>query len=181
MFELHVGARGALKEPPEKINRLMKKNISTAINDSFRPAWDMVRNPIPKGPSGLYTSIKFQRATIAHLEARIHSNHPLVDLVENPTAAHEIKPRGSVSDMVAGTARKALRFKVKGKMVFAARVHHPGTKGKRSWQAATNFLRAVLQPSVQQAIEAAIAGREYVSGAKVYAGPGVAIPMDVFD
>jgi hypothetical protein len=135
----------------------------------------MVRNPIPKGPSGLYASIKFQRATIPRLEARIHSNHPLVDLVENPTAPHEIKPRGSISDMVAGTAKKALRFKVKGKLVFAARVHHPGTKGKRSWQRGLAFVRAVLQPSVQQAIEAAIAGREYFSGAKVYFG------INIFD
>ena len=180
MFELQVEARGALREPPEKINRLMKKNISRAINDSFRPAWDMVRNPIPKGPSGLYASIKFQRATLPRLEARIHSNHPLVNLVEDPTAAHEIRPRGSVSDMVAGTAKKALRFKVKGKIVFATRVRHPGTKGKRSWKAGVTFLRSVLQPSVQQAIEAALVGREYFS-AKVYSGPGAAVPTQVFD
>lgn len=155
----------------------MRKNSSVAINDSVRPAWDIVRGAIPKGPSGLYASIKMDRATIPKSEASIHSNHPLTELVEDKTDPHEIRPRGSVSDMVAGTAHQALKFKIGGQVLIRRKVNHPGTKGKHSWKAGYEFVETVLQTSIQMAIEAAIMGNEYSSGPKVHGAAGTPIPI----
>lgn len=178
-IEYAVEKAGVLKDPPDKFSRQMKKNVSTAVNDVLRPAQDMVRGPIPKGASGLFQSIKLKRATIASPEATINSTHWLLELVEEKTSAHVIRPRGSVSDMVAGTAHKALRFKVKGKMIFATKVNHPGTKGKYSWKAGYEFVEATLQTSIQQAVEAALAGQDYSSGPKVYSNRSTPIPVRV--
>lgn len=176
-LEYVIEQSGALKDPPDKLSRQMKKNGATAINDCVRPAWDMVRKPIPVGPSGLNKAIKMKRATIGGLEAMIHANHPLVDLVEEKTDPHVIMPRGSVSDMVAGTSKKALRFKVRGRIVFAKKINHPGTKGKFSWLIGSRFVKATLAASIQAAVEAAMNGRDYSSGGKVYVNNKTPIPV----
>ncbi len=172
-----VEQSGALKQPPEKISRLMRKNVSSAINDTVRPALDIVRGPIPKGESGLYQSIKLKRATIAKPEGTIDSQHPLLEVVEEKTSPHLILPRGSVSDMVAGTSHRALRFKIKGQVFFAARVKHPGTKGKHSWKRAFEFVEAGLGPAIQAAVEAAISGQEYTSGPRAYTNRETPVPL----
>jgi hypothetical protein len=62
--------------------------------------------------------------------------------------------------MVAGTAKKFLRFKVGGKVVFARKVSHPGTKGKYSWKKADEFVEKNLPGQLQLAVDATLAGRE---------------------
>jgi len=50
---------------------------------------------------------------------RVSADVSYATYVENGTRPHEIRPR----------RRKALKFKVGGRTVFATVVHHPGTKG----------------------------------------------------
>ncbi|MFD5788567.1 hypothetical protein ACFWH1_18335 [Streptomyces sp. NPDC127037] len=62
------------------------------------------------------------------LEGVIVCDHPAVRYVLNGTRPHIIRPR----------RRKALRFEVGGRVVFAKLVHHPGTKPN-------NFLKRALR------------------------------------
>ncbi|HEX8185438.1 MAG TPA: hypothetical protein VF747_11820 [Blastocatellia bacterium] len=94
------------------------------------------------------------------LLASVSTEHPLARVVEEKTDPHEIRPRNSVSDMVAGTAHKALRFKVKGKVVFAKKVNHPGTPGKYSWKAADDYVERHLPAHIKMAVDATIDGRK---------------------
>ncbi len=176
-MQLTVEQSGALKNPPDKVSRLTRKNAAGAINSVERTALDLTRGPIPKGESGLYRSIKQKQATVGNPEGSVHAEHPLLELVEEKTSPHEIRPRGSVSDMQAGTARKALRFKIKGKVFFAAKVSHPGTKGKHSWKRGAEFVESALPGAIQEAVEAAMMGREYSGGGRAYAGKGASVPL----
>lgn len=57
-------------------------------------------------------------AVIVGKHVRIESNHPATMFVIKGTRPHLIRPR----------YRKALKFRVGGRTVFAKLVHHPGTK-----------------------------------------------------
>lgn len=70
---------------------------------------------------------------------RIGSRSPIAVYLNNGTRPHIIRPLG----------KKALRFYVGGKAVFAKLVHHPGTKGQRMLQRALenkkDFIIALLK------------------------------------
>lgn len=67
------------------------------------------------------------------IQVRLVQTHPLFPMVEYPTRAHVIEPRNA----------RVLRFTINGRVVYARRVHHPGTKG-----------RQVMDPLFQQAADA---------------------------
>lgn len=58
------------------------------------------------------------RAVIVGKHVRVESTHPATMFVINGTRPHQIRPR----------YRKALKFTLKGRTVFATLVNHPGTK-----------------------------------------------------
>lgn len=155
-MEFTIKASGALNMRPSAFKHLVGKNVSTVENDIMRPAREIVKKPIPDGASGILKAIQFQRATIGNLAFSISTSHPLAVFVEERTKPHEIRAKG-----------KALRFAVKGKVVFAKSVHHPGTKGKYSWLQAWDFVQATFQPGVQQAVDAAFNGQPYNGGGSV--------------
>lgn len=144
---------------PGQVGRVMSGNVSVAVNSTLTAAHKIVTAPIPFGPSGYRKSIELDRAKISTLAGVISTSHPLAEVIEEPTDPHVIEPRSSASDMVAGTAKKRLRFKVKGKVVFAKKVNHPGTKGKRSWKAANRFVERTLERNVGHAIDLALEGK----------------------
>jgi hypothetical protein len=151
--------RGPLTTEPVATGRLLDHNVAEMINTTMEAGHRIVKAPIPSGRSGLKRSIKLDRARVSRPAARIHdSNHPLTELVEKPTKPHEIRPRGSVSDLVAGTARKALRFRVGGRWVYAKKVNHPGTRGKGSWKRADRYVRRHLSDNIKHGIDAALSG-----------------------
>ncbi|MBI3654066.1 MAG: hypothetical protein HY231_23800 [Acidobacteria bacterium] len=162
-MEFTVKASGALNMRPSAFNHLVGKNISTAENDTMRPAREIVKKPIPDGASGILKATKFERATIANLAFSISNKHPLIEYVEEKTKPHVIQAKN----------KKSLAFKGKGGMVFAKKVNHPGTKGKHSFLHAWEFVQAVFQPSCQQAVDAAFEGRAYNGGAVSRASPTV--------
>lgn len=57
-------------------------------------------------------------AVVVKGHVRLESSHPATMYVINGTRPHIIRPR----------YRKALKFKIGGRTVFAKVVHHPGTK-----------------------------------------------------
>lgn len=67
-------------------------------------------------------------AVIVGKHVRVESNHPATMFVIRGTRKHIIRPR----------YRKALRFQIRGRTVFAKIVHHPGTK-------ANDFLTKALR------------------------------------
>jgi hypothetical protein len=176
-MDYRVEQSGAIKNPPEKISRLTYKNAATAVNNTVRVALDIVRGPIPKGESGLYQAIKQKRATIRNPESSISARHWLLDLVENKTAAHKIKPHDSVSHMTAGVFKAALKFPYQGRIQFARVVKHPGTKGKHSWAAGFEWIETSLPPMVQQAVEAALRGEAWTGGPTVYTNNKTPTPL----
>jgi hypothetical protein len=159
-LDYRVETSGIFGRSITQTGQLLNRNVTTAVNAVSGAAHKIITGPIPSGPSGLKKSIKLQRAKISTATARIDTRHPLMHLVEEDTDPHVIRPRGSVSDMVAGTAKKALRFKYKGKIRFAKSVNHPGTKGKRSWEKANRYVKAHLKHQIDMAIRATIDGRE---------------------
>jgi hypothetical protein len=155
-MEFVINKTGALQFTgrPSAFKHLVNKNISTAENDTMRPARDMVKKPIPDGASGILKAVTFERATIGKLETSVRNEHPLMKYVEEDTKPHVIEAKN----------KKSLAFKVKGKLVFAKKVNHPGTKGKYSFLHAWEFFQGTIQPSVQQSIDAAFEGKPYGSG-----------------
>src|SRR5687768_13626766 len=131
-MEFIVTASGALNMRPSSFKHLVGKNVSTAENDIMRPAREIVKKPIPDGASGILKATKFERATIAKLDFSISNAHPLFEYVEEKTRPHVIEAKG----------KKPLAFKVKGKLVFARRVNHPGTPGKHSFLHAWEFVQS---------------------------------------
>jgi hypothetical protein len=154
-MEFVINKTGALQFTGRSsaFKHLVNKNISTAQNDVMRPTRDIVKKPIPDGASGIFKAFTFERATIGKLETSVRNDHPLMKYVEEATKPHVIEAKG-----------KALAFKVKGKLVFAKRVNHPGTKGKYSFLHAWEFFQPTYQPSIQQSVDAAFEGKPYGSG-----------------
>lgn len=166
-MEFTVKASGALNMRPGPFKHLVNKNVSTAENDVMRPARDIAKKPIPDGASGILKATRFERATMAKLETRLENKHPLIGFVEERTKPHVIAPK--TKPKIVGGKRKGgvLAFKGKGGTVFATKVNHPGTKGKYSFLHAWEFFQATLQPSVQQAVDAAFMGQPFNSGGAV--------------
>jgi len=155
MIEFTVKASGALNMRPSAFTHLVNRNVSTAENDTMRPARDIVKKPIPDGASGIVKATSFERATIGKLETSVKNAHPLMPYIEEDTKPHVIEAKN----------KKSLAFKVKGQLIFAKKVNHPGTKGKYSFLHAWEFFQATFQPSVQDAVDAAFEGRGYGSAA----------------
>jgi hypothetical protein len=166
-MEFTIKASGALNMRPSAFKHLIGKNVSTAENDTMRTARDIVKKPIPDGASGILKATKFERATIANLQFSVSNRHPLFEYVEEKTKPHVILPKSKAT--IVGGKRKGgvLAFKGKGGTVFATKVNHPGTPGKHSFLHAWEFVQAVFQPSVQQAVDAAFEGNSYSGGGSV--------------
>jgi hypothetical protein len=139
---------GVLAQPVGQTASLMKRNVSKGINQTMKPAHNLVRDPISNGASGLKKSFEFDKATIPKQEATIQSSHPLTKLVEDDTKPHQIRPINA----------KVLAFKVKSKIIFTKLVNHPGTKGKHSWVKGAKHVDAHLMNNLKRAMDAALEG-----------------------
>lgn len=77
---------------------------------------------------------------------RIRNTRPYAKALEHGSKPHLIRPK----------KRSALRFSVGGKLVFAKRVMHPGTKPTRFLFRATQATYRVLGPNLETRIRQAI-------------------------
>lgn len=156
-----VDRTGVLTRPTGQLGKLFDSNISAAINDVMDRARSDIRNAIKKGKRQPGTSterphlretIQLSRATPSMLYARVHTESPIMVFREKDTRAHIIEARDA----------KALRFVRRGKVVFAKRVNHPGTRGLHIWQKTDTAVRERLYRAIDRAIDSAFQGMRYV-------------------
>lgn len=150
-IEYRVDINGSLSMTVQQVARLLDRNATVAINATMSQAHRIARAPIPAGKSGIKASIGFEKALTSTKVAVIGTSHPKFKFVEEDTKPHVIKPKD----------KKFLRFKIGGKVIFTKKVDHPGTRGKHSFAKADAFVEAQLYAQVQNAVDAALAGREY--------------------
>ena len=149
MIKFEIKTTGLLNGKPSEFEHLLRKNISAAENGTIRAARDLARKPIPDGAAKIRTSIKVTPSTIARLETSVQTSHPLMRYIEEPTRPHIIRPKN----------KKALAFTVRGKHYIVKEVHHPGTKGKHSFEQAWRYFQDSFEPTVGLAISAAFEGQ----------------------
>lgn len=70
--------------------------------------------------------------------------YTLLDILEYGSRSHTIVPLGSFKGSKHGKLPKSLRFEIGGKVVYARRVHHPGTKPYGMVRKARVFLARML-------------------------------------
>jgi hypothetical protein len=125
--------RGA-KQTRNILKRAMQKSLVATTNISKASA------PVKTGR--LRRSIHNVMKNIMHGEVSTATEY--AKFVELGTRAHAITPKKA----------KVLAFKVDGRMVFAKRVWHPGTKGqfymKHSTQKASVFVRNFYEQAAQE-------------------------------
>ncbi|MBI3652096.1 MAG: hypothetical protein HY231_13835 [Acidobacteria bacterium] len=151
MIKFEIKTTGLLIGRPSEFEHLLRKNISIAENRTIRTARDLARKPIPDGTAKIRTSIKVIPSTIGKLETSVRTQHPLMQYVEEPTRPHIIRPKN----------KKALAFTIKGKHYVVKEVHHPGTKGKHSFEQAWRYFQENFEPVISNAITAAFAGKVF--------------------
>ncbi|MER7488715.1 hypothetical protein ABTY20_22980 [Streptomyces sp. NPDC126497] len=88
---------------------------SPVMKELIRKARRVQRNARRMAPGRMGRQV---RAVVVGRHVRVESNHPATLYVHNGTRRHVIRPRN----------RQVLRFTVKGRVVFARVVNHPGTK-----------------------------------------------------
>ena len=99
----------------EALGRMFSRVIERFIAELAERTEKVMREKAPERTGRLKQSI---RKIVKPSRAVIGPTVPYAIYVEYGTRPHEILP----------VRAKALRFEVDGKVVFAARVHHPGTK-----------------------------------------------------
>ena len=99
----------------EMLGRIFDRVIERFIAELAERTEEIMREKAPERTGRLKQSI---RKIVKPSRAVIGPTVPYAIYVEYGTRPHEILP----------VRAKALRFEVDGKVVFAARVHHPGTR-----------------------------------------------------
>jgi hypothetical protein len=91
------------------------------VKDTVRVTTNYAKVHAPVDTGRLRSSIGGRITTrLDAVHGEVSTNVKYALLVHNGTKPHEIRPK----------AAKALRFKVGSRIVYARRVHHPGTKAR---------------------------------------------------
>jgi hypothetical protein len=131
----------------------LKHNLTLALNDVGKSVHGRVRQPIKRHPGeeSLYNSIRLDRATVNDQQVRIHTSSPIAVFRELDTKPHLILPRN----------KPMLAFNRRGRLIYAKRVKHPGTRGTHSWQHGSTAMRARLHWAYKYAAEGALTLKIY--------------------
>jgi hypothetical protein len=158
----------------KKTQRLFGRNVSNAFKQTFKVMQDIIRARVPRNsknadnefrrPARLYETVQLNNATVQNASATLWTDNEIWYYYNEDMPAHIIQPRGSVSDLVAGTGHQALAFMWKGKLVFFKKVQHPGSKGHHYWDEADQYMKAVLPQMTKLAGDAALRGEAFTGG-----------------
>ena len=146
---------------PKDINRLLARNLKTAINTAFYEARRMIKSSVPRNSKNragedrhkamLQETVYLDKATVSTHYARLWTDNPVWTFRNDDMPAHDIHPRNEGGVLV---------FKIGGETIYAKVVHHPGSKGLHIWEHAEDYIDQQLPMMIDMAVRAALDERE---------------------